>query len=49
MPRLWLWWVSLGLLILLLGTFGWLSGTCEWWNLLMGESVVISGLSMHRR
>ncbi|MEW6569386.1 MAG: hypothetical protein AB1449_14725 [Chloroflexota bacterium] len=49
MSRLWLWLVGLGLVILVLGTLGWLAGTSEEWYALLGASVLISGLSMRRR
>jgi hypothetical protein len=49
MNRLWLWLACLGALLIVLGTLGWLSGRSEWWYILLGVSVLLSGLGMRRR
>jgi hypothetical protein len=49
MNQLWLWLVCLGALLVIFGTFGWLSGRTEWWYILLGGSVLVSGLRMRRR
>ena len=49
MNRLWLWLACVGALLIVLGTLGWLSGRSEWWYILLGVSVLLSGLGVRRR